>query len=152
MSEDFSSFAPDLWNALETIVQVRTYDARGVLFEQGRPADGVYMIQKGKVRVWMPERTPRMAVIDQAGAGTLLGLSETIAQGAHKVSATALVPTKVGFVDGEALLKFLRDHHAICLQVVRVLSEDLHVLYHQFQGLKAAHPRARRWQTNPHIS
>src|SRR5579863_5513243 len=77
MSEDFSSFAPDLWNALETIVQVRTYDARGVLFEQGHPADGVYMIQKGKVRVWMPERTPRMAVIDHAGAGTLLGLSET---------------------------------------------------------------------------
>jgi CRP-like cAMP-binding protein len=152
MSHDFSSFAPDLWSALEGIVRVRTYDTRGVLFEQGRPADGVYLIQKGKVRVWMPEDRSHAILIDPAGAGTMLGLSETIAQGTHKVSAVALAPTEVGFVAGEELMKFLRDHHDICLQVVRILSEDLHVLYHQFQGLKASYPRSRRWQGNPGIS
>ena len=148
MSEDSSSPAPDLWGSLETIVRMRTYQAGAALFEQGQPARGIYMIYRGQVRVWMEEDTSNAIHIDPAGAGTMLGLSETIAQGTHKVSATASVPTEVGFVASEPLMQYLRDHHDICLQVVRVLSEDLHVLYHTFQGLKTSQ-RGRRLPGHP---
>lgn len=152
MSEDFSTLAPDLWTSLESIAQVRTYESRSVVFAQGQRAEGVYLIQRGKVRLWMPEDRTRMLSVDPAGAATMLGLSETIAQGTHKVSASALVPTQIGFVASEPLMKFLRERHDLCLQVVRVLSEDLHTLYHRFQGLKTSHPRSKRGPASPGFS
>jgi CRP-like cAMP-binding protein len=144
MVKDSSSFVPDLWSSLEPLVCVRTYEPHAVLFEGGARAEGIYLIQKGKVRVWMSEEGSRTILIDSASPGTMLGLSETIAQGTHKVSAEALTATEVGFVPSEELLKYLRDHHEICMQVVRILSEDLHALYHQFQLLKGAQTRPGR--------
>lgn len=136
MSDDFSSFAPDLWASLETIVRASAYDARVVLLEQDQAATGVYLIQSGKVRLWSPQDKSRLLRKD-LGAGTMRGLGETIAQGTPKLSARTLVPTKIGLVPGQSLMNLLRDRRDICLQVVRVLSEDLRVLYHRFQELKA---------------
>jgi len=38
-----------------------------------------------------------------------------------------------------AVLEFLREHAEYCVQVVRLLSEDLHGLYHKFRSI-TAHP------------
>lgn len=143
MVDDSASSAPNLWTALEAVVIVRHYAPRDVLFERGQRPEGVYLIQKGKVRVWLPQGGSQPILADLATAGTMLGLSETIAQGAHKLSAAAIAPTTVGFVSGDTLLSFLRERHELCLQVVRMLSEDLHALYHRIHDLKVA-PRTRR--------
>lgn len=137
---------PDLWSALEAVKSVRYYEAGDVLFEQGQPAQGIFMIQKGQVRVWMPDGARQNVLASSAGPGTMLGLSETLSEGPHKFSAVALVQTEVGFVPAQALMKFLREHHEVCLQVVRMLSEDLHRLYHRFQRVKMLNPRGRNWQ------
>ena len=119
-----------------------------MVFEQGQSAEGIYMIQKGQVRVWMPGDSEPEALVEAVGSGTMLALSEVLSDGAHKLSAQALQQTEIGFVPRETLAEFLRDHHQLCLQVVRMLSEDLHALYHKFQGLNVARSRARRWQPN----
>jgi len=144
MTKDSSSLVPDLWSSLEPLARVRAYQPRTVLFEGGARADGIYLIQKGKVRVWMREEGSRTILIDPAMPGTMLGLSEAIAQSTHKVSAEALIPTEAGFVSSEKLLQYLREHREICMQVVRILSEDLHALYHQFQALKGTYTRPGR--------
>jgi CRP-like cAMP-binding protein len=145
MANDLSSFAPDLWSALETVRVTRSYEDGTLLFAQGETVEGVYMIQRGRVQVWMPERVRGDSLTATAESATMLGLSETIAGGTHKLSAQALVRIEVGFVAREPLMEFLRGHHDICLPVVRMLSEDLHGLYHRFQGLEVVSPRQRRF-------
>ena len=146
MADDLSSFAPTLWASLEALASVRAYAPGSMLFEQGHPAAGIYMIQKGEVRVWIPQAPARANLVTPVCPGTMLGLSETLSESTHKISAVSLASTEVGFVPRDTLLTFLRDHHEVCLQVVRVLSEDLHGLYHRFQTLNSTNLRARRWQ------
>jgi len=45
----------------------------------------------------------------------------------------------IAFVPRDSLLEFLRRHCDFCMQVVRLLSEDLHRLYHKFRSI-SAHP------------
>jgi CRP-like cAMP-binding protein len=145
MAKDSSSFAPDLWSALEKLTSLRTYVPGSVLFEQGQSASGIFMIQKGQVRLWMPAAAERAKMSTPVSSGTMLALSETISEGTHKFSAMATLPSEAGFVPRAVLMQYLRDHHDVCMQVVKVLSEDLHGLYHKFQSLSAGH-RGRRWQ------
>jgi CRP-like cAMP-binding protein len=151
MADDSSSFAADLWKSLAAIAKLRRYEPESVLFQQGQAAGGIYVIQKGQVRLWIPEAAGQIFVATPVGAGAMLALSEAICEGTHKLSAMALVQTEAGFVPRETLMRYLQEHHEICLQVVRTLSEDLHCLYHTFQRLNVANPRSRRWQPDGRI-
>jgi CRP-like cAMP-binding protein len=74
-----------------------------------------------------------------AGPGTILGLSESMTGDDYRVTAEAGDHTTVAFIPRERFVDFLGDHCEFCMQVVRLLSEDLHVLYHKFRNI-SAHP------------
>jgi CRP-like cAMP-binding protein len=48
----------------------------------------------------------------------------------YRISAEAGEQPAAAFVPREQLLEFLREHGDFCMEVVRLLSADLHVLYH----------------------
>jgi CRP-like cAMP-binding protein len=140
--------AAGIWSLLEAIARVQQYEPGSLLFAHGQPAEGLYMIQSGQVRIWTPEISVRMAAGTTVNPGTMLALSDAISGGTHKLSAMAVLPTEAGFLQRDHLLALLQDEREICLEVVRILSEDLHGLYHEFQRLSGPHPRGRRWQAD----
>jgi len=144
MANQHSSIVSDLWSSLESLACIRSYEPHSFLFERGERVEGIYLVRKGKVRVWIPGQPTLLIQADPAGPGTMLGLSEAIAQETHKVSAEALVRTEADFVGADTLLSHLRKHQAVCMQVLGVLSDDLHELYHRYQTLKEVHPRPGR--------
>jgi CRP/FNR family transcriptional regulator len=144
MVEESHKTVPDLWKAFDGIKRARSYDAGSTLFEEEEPVAGVYMIRKGRVRVGVSTKDGAYRVLGTAGPGTILGLSEAIAGGPHKLSAHALAQTEVSFVDRDELMEFLAGQQGLCMEIVRVLSEDLHGLYHQFRNLTTDSMRARR--------
>jgi len=134
---------PELWQALNRLKCVRTYSQGASVFRQGRPAHGIYLIEKGEVRLTLPSSVKPERTFEVAGPGTVLGLSETMTGEAYKLSAEAVGPAEIAHVERATLLKFLRDHHQFCLQVVRLLSDDLHQLYQRFQCVNSEE-RSRR--------
>jgi CRP-like cAMP-binding protein len=69
----------------------------------------------------------------------MLGLSESMSGERCRVTAEAGEQTTAAFIPREEFLGFLREHGDFCMEVVRLLSEDLHVLYHKFRNI-SAHP------------
>ena len=132
---------PELWQALEGLKSVHTYAEGTPVFQQGRPAQGIYLVEKGEVRLTMPSSPQRTFEI--AGPGTVLGLSETMTGEAHKLSAAAASQAEIAYVERGSLLEFLRAHHQFCLQIVHLLSDDLHGLYQRFQSM-SSEERPRR--------
>jgi len=129
----------DLWQAMRGIVSVREYPAGATLFEQGNPASGVFIVESGQVRVVLRTAQSRTQLLEISGPGTILGLSETVSGEPYRVSAETSDPTTAAFVPREEFVSFLRDHSDYCMQVVQLLSEDLHSLYHKFRNI-SAHP------------
>lgn len=122
---------------------MRTYAKGKLLFRWGQPALGVYLIEKGGVDLLLPTAGGAERFFEKAGPGVILGLSEAISGDSSKLTARAADQTQVAFVGREALLKFLGEHQTICMQIVRLLSEDLHLLYHRYRYQSAEANRRR---------
>ena len=121
----------ELWNALQQIGCTRTYEAGAILFCQQVESEGVYLVERGAITIQMslpPQQLPQTA-----GPGTLLGLSEALGCDTHKFDAIAGEDCVICFVARQDFLEFLRQNQACCMQIVRMLSDDLHSLYHRFQ-------------------
>lgn len=113
------------------------------MFERGSPPRGVYLVESGQVRLLVELSRGSPKLLEIAGPGCVLGLSETMSGENHKLTAEAADRTQAAFIPRQDLLHFLRDHHEYCLDVVRILSEDLHVLYNKFRATDPATPRRR---------
>jgi CRP/FNR family transcriptional regulator len=136
--------SPDLWESLHGIKSVRIYPKGATLFQQGAAVSGVFVVESGQVRVLLPTAQSRLQLLEVAGPGTILGLSESMSGERYRVTAEAGDHTTVAFIPCESFVEFLRDHGDYCMQVVRLLSEDLHGLYHKFRSISAHPGRPRR--------
>jgi CRP-like cAMP-binding protein len=134
----------ELRSALKTMAAKQTYLKGKALFRCGQPPRGVYLVEKGEVNLFLPSTTATGAVFEKAGPGTLLGLSEALSGTHYKLRAEAACPTAVSFVTREALLDCLRRNPVSCMQIVHLLSEDVHLLYHRFRSAPNAGHRKRR--------
>jgi CRP-like cAMP-binding protein len=132
-------FGSDLWQSLHGIKALRVYPKGSTLFQQGTTVSGVYVVESGEVRVLLPTGQTRPQLLGVAGPGTILGLSESMTGDKYRVTAEAGDHATVGFIPRESFVDFLRDHCDFCMLVVRLLSEDLHGLYHKFRSI-SAHP------------
>ena len=130
---------PDLLQALQGMKPVHRFAKGATLFEQGSPAVGVFLVESGEVRVLLPAGLIQRQLLEVAGPGTILGLSESMAGEKHRITVVAGEDTAAVFIPREEFLEFLHQHCEFCMQVVRILSEDLHGLYHKFRSI-TAHP------------
>jgi CRP/FNR family transcriptional regulator len=133
-----------LWQALDRLKCLRTYEKGTPVFQQGHPAEGIYLIEKGEVRLTLPSGAQPGRTFEIVGPGAMLGLSETMTGEAHKLSAEAVSHTEIACVERGKLLAFLREHHQFCLQIVHLLSDDLHGLYQRFQCMSSEERPRRR--------
>ncbi len=111
-----------------------SYAAGELLFHYGEPTRGLYMVEKGKVNLLLSSENGAEQLFETVGPGALLGLSEAISGGTHKLTAVAANQVEVAFIPRQQMLNCLRQNPACCMQLVRLLSENLHTLYHRFQS------------------
>jgi len=134
-----NKLSPDLLQALRGIKSVRSFPKGATLLQRGTPVTGVYLVESGQVRVLLPTPQSQKQLLEVVGPGTMLGLSESMSGERCRITAEAGEQTTAAFIPREEFLEFLREHGDFCMEVVRLLSEDLHVLYHKFRNI-SAHP------------
>jgi len=129
----------ELLQALRGSMAARRFSQGATLFHRGDPGNGIYLIETGEVRVLLGGGRKQQQLLEVAGPGAILGLNECMAGQNHQITAVAGDETMAVFVRREEFQAFLEKHGDIRLQVLRVLSENLHELYHKF-GSISAHP------------
>jgi CRP/FNR family cyclic AMP-dependent transcriptional regulator len=143
----FCDLEPDALEAFDGIKSTQTCAKGTVLFREGQPARGVFLLCQGRVRLSICSESGRRMTVRVAGPGEALGLSAAVAGGCYGVTAEALDGVLVAAVRRKDLLQFLHDHRDVCLQVVNLLSEDLHVAYDRVRAVGLG--RARRPRATP---
>jgi CRP-like cAMP-binding protein len=131
--------SPDLLQALHGIKSIRLFPKGAKLFLQGSAATGVYLVETGEVRVLLPTGQTQKQLLEVVGPGTMLGLSESMNGESYRITAEAGEQTTAAFIPREVFLEFLREHGNFSMEIVRLLSEDLHAIYHKFRSI-SAHP------------
>ena len=127
---------------LKTLIgrkRVQRFATGAVLFEQGSPVMGVYLVESGEVRLLLAMGGCQKQLLEVAAPGTVLGLSESMGGGNYRVTAEAGEPTTAVLIPRDEFLALLREHGDFCMEMVQLLSEDLNGLYHRFRSI-SAHP------------
>jgi len=141
----------DLWLALHALGPCGVDCAQKTLFRRGEPCRGLYMVEEGSVRLHLSPQVSGAREFETVGTGAVLGLAETMTGGEYKLTAEAAEGARVSHIDRTSFMDRLQQNHQLCLQIVQLLSEDLHSLYHRFLGmLPAASPSGEADPNSPH--
>ena len=141
----------DLWLALHALGPRGVDCAQKTLFRRGEPCRGLYMVEEGSVRLLLSPYATGAQEFETVGAGAVLGLAETMTGGEYKLTAEAAEGARISHIDRALFMDRLQQNHQLSLQIVQLLSEDLHTLYHRFlRMLPAAGPCSKSDQNLPH--
>lgn len=95
-----------------------------VIFAQGDPAIGVYVIRKGTVRLTVKAGDSEV-LMRVAQPGSVLGLPGVLSNKPYSLTARGVQPCELGFVRAEAIIQLVRENPILGLQVLQLLSEEV---------------------------
>jgi len=145
----FCDLPSDALLAFDGIKAVTQYARGTTLFSEGRQPRGVFVLCDGRAKLSICSENGKRLMLRVAGPGEILGLSSTLSGRPYELTAETLDSCQVVFVRRKDLLKFLRDHREACLQVVHLLSGDLHTAYERVRSIGLTRTRRPRIQTRP---
>lgn len=134
----FCQLGPEALAELNTIRQTSLYPKGAVLFVEGQPCRGLFVLCSGKAKLTASSPQGRSVIVSMAAAGELLGLGAVMSNGTYKVSAETLEPTQVNFLPRDEFLRFLQRHGEVSVRVAEHLSMELHRAYHQLARIALA--------------
>jgi len=117
------------------------YPSGTTLFQEGEPADGIFLLCSGAVKLSVGSSHGDTLLLRSAGPGEILGLSATLTGQGHEVTAETTTPARLVFIKRKDFLHYLREHTDVCLRVVESLSNDVHAAYERVRMLGLARIR-----------
>jgi CRP/FNR family transcriptional regulator len=145
----FCDMPPESLKAFDEIKMPASYPRGAALFAEGRPVRGIYLLCDGRAKLSICAENGKRLTLRIAGPGEVLGLGASMSGTPYEVTAELLDNTRVVFVRRKELLKFLRENPAVCLQVVRMLSQDLHGAYERVRSIALVKTRRPRIPMRP---
>lgn len=117
------------------------YPGGATLFQEGEPAEGIFLLVRGGVKLSVGSSHGDSLLLRTAGPGEILGLSATLTGQGHEVTAQTTSASQLVFITRKDFLRFLREHSDVCLRVVESLSNDVHAAYERVRMLGLARVR-----------
>jgi CRP-like cAMP-binding protein len=116
---------PELLQELQKHSIPISCDADRVLFNQGDPSTGLYILLKGEVALSMygEDGAPLMFIL--ATAGSLLGLPGLIGNQPYSLTAIARSGAQVGFIARDAFNALMQSKLPLLVKVLQVLAAEV---------------------------
>ena len=105
----FSALGPEEIRRIAKKTSERSLARGEVLFLEGAPNSGLYLVKSGRIRIFKSSPDGREQVLLTAGAGATFNDVPVFDGGPNPASASALEPSIVYIVPGETLLALVAD-------------------------------------------
>lgn len=106
-----------------------------VLFAEGEPARGVYILRTGRATVSMSSSEGRVVILRTAQPGDVLGLNSVLRNGFYDMTLTTLEPCRTDFISRAHLIELMEKSHAGAHAVLNLLSRELNELMDRARSL-----------------
>jgi len=129
-------------NSLEDLDRVKyasAFPQGAVLFVEGQPPRGVYIVCSGRVKLSTTSRDGKTLILRIAQPGEILGLHATVAGKPYELTAETLQSSQLDFVRRDDFLKFLQNHADACLHAAQHLSQNCQSAYEMIRSLGLSH-------------
>ena len=105
-----AKFDPDVFLAsLDGDRTISHYEKDEVVFTQGQPADAIFYIQSGKIKILVTSEQGKEAVVAMPGRGDFFGEGCLIGQSLRLASASAITECTITRIEKLAMMRVLQD-------------------------------------------
>lgn len=122
----------------EGVRLTRIYPRATVLFAEGEPADGVYILRSGRVKISISSAIGKKVVLAIPQAGALLGVSSVLHDLPHGVAVETIERCRIDFVSRSDFLKLLDKSEVVRIGVAYALSNELNGFVEHMRSLLLA--------------
>ncbi|MGY4706255.1 Crp/Fnr family transcriptional regulator [Candidatus Bipolaricaulota sp. J31] len=126
--KDFRVFADlkkDDLEKLASMIRHIDYGADELIFMEGAPAFGFYLVFSGAVKLVKRSAKGKSQILKIVGPGGMLGETTLFDKTVHNAYAKTLVPSKVGFIERGDFFYFLERHPKVIFRFFERLSLEL---------------------------
>lgn len=127
MHLDPASFAvdPALIHTLEAHATPIDCHAECILFRQGDPPVGLYILKSGSATLLMNSAAGSPIISIAASAGSLLGLPGVVGDRPYTLSAIAHPGARVSFLPRDRFLALMKSDPALTVKILQVLAAEV---------------------------
>lgn len=123
--EFFRNLPESVISRLTEEIKEVSLEAGETLFRKGDPGDALYVIRTGWIKLVSEDADGSEVVLNQIGAGNMIGEMAMIDQETRSASVVALTDTKLLKLHSENFLELLKQEPDMGIQVIRDISERL---------------------------
>lgn len=106
-----------------------------VLFAEGEPARGIYILRSGRASVSISSREGRVVILRMAQTGEVLGLNSVLRNATYDTTVKTLEPCRADFISKSELIDLMQRSPAGADAVMKMLSRELTQLTERMRSL-----------------
>lgn len=118
------NLSPAAVEVIERAAVTTSYPRGVLLFSEGQSARGVFIVRRGRIKLFVSGTDGRTLILRIAEPGDLLGVASVISGREYEATAETQQPSEVSFIRQSDLLRLMRLHGEIALSVTQHLSQD----------------------------
>lgn len=131
----FATLSEAARESLRALLRSRTVDKDEYLFLEGDPADMLYLVGSGRIKVLKHSDTGKEMLLEIVSAGDTVGEVGVLDGAVYPVSAQAMEPSHVWAIRRADYLRALDRHPELALQTARSLGKRLQEAYQTMLSL-----------------
>jgi len=139
----FAGLSDDEMVALRRRVSSRKYDRGEALFSEGDACRGLFIVGRGKIRIFKVSASGREQVLSMEGPGSSFAELPVFDGGNYPASASASEESEVLFISRKDFQDFCREHPEVGLKVIAVVGSRLRRLVGIIEDLSFTTVRQR---------
>lgn len=139
----FANLTPKEMQALANRVSMRHFHAGEMLFTEGDPCLGLFVVAAGSVRIFKLSPAGREQILAVEGPGNSFAELPVFDGGNYPASASALGDTELLFISRKDFQNFCREHPDVGLKVIAVVGSRLRRLVEIIEELSFTTVRQR---------
>jgi CRP/FNR family transcriptional regulator, cyclic AMP receptor protein len=120
----YGELPPALTRSLEMVTLSNHYPTGTVLFTEGQTARGIYIVQRGRVKLSVCASDGRTLILRIVEGGEALGVASTIGNREYEATAEAQEPCEISFIRQSDVTRLMRAHGEFALWITQHLSHD----------------------------
>jgi CRP/FNR family transcriptional regulator len=121
----FASLTDEEMHALVSRVARKRFDRGALLFGEGDPCTGLFLVASGKIRIFKLSAAGREQVLAVEGPGSSFAELPVFDGGNYPAAAAALEDAEVLFISRKDFQNFCREHPDVALKVIAVVGARL---------------------------
>jgi len=114
----FTHLSPDALARVASLVVSTGFAAGDTIFLAREPGDALYIIERGRVRIWVHDADANVVTLSVLGPGEFFGEMAVIDGGTRSANASAVETVALGCLKRDAFQQFLLDNPRASLDVI----------------------------------